>query len=56
MLRDTKNDTHRGIALHAQIVELLRAIIGDRKTGHVFLTDEGLPYETTPKTGMVWIL
>ena len=49
VFRDTKNDTHRGIALHAQIVELLRGIIGERRTGHVFLTDEGLPYETTPK-------
>ena len=46
---DTKNDTHRGVALHTQIVELLRVIIGDRNAGYVFLTDEGLPYETTPK-------
>jgi integrase len=49
VFRDTKNDTHRGVALHAQIVELLRVIIGERNAGHVFLTDEGLPYETTPK-------
>ena len=49
VFRDTKNDTHRGIALHAQIVELLRGLIGKRGTGHVFLTDEGVAYETTPK-------
>ncbi len=49
VFRDTKNDTHRGIALHAQIVDLLRVIIGDRRRGHVFLSDEGLPYATTPK-------
>jgi integrase len=50
VFRDTKLDGDpRGIALHAQIVELLRVIIGDRKTGYVFLTDEGLPYATTPK-------
>jgi len=44
-----KNDTPRGIALHAQIVELLRVIIGERNAGYVFLTDEGLPYATSPK-------
>ena len=49
VFRDTKNGTHRGVALHAQIVELLRVIIGERHAGHVFLTDEGLPHETTPK-------
>jgi integrase len=50
VLRDTKNGKHRGIALHAQIVELLRVVIGDRTSGHVFLTDDGKPYKTLPKT------
>jgi integrase len=50
VLRDTKNGTNRGITLHQQIVELLRTVIGDRKTGAVFLTDDGLPYKTYPKT------
>jgi integrase len=50
VLRDTKNGTSRGIALHRQIAEILRVIIGDRKTGAVFLTDDGLPYKTYPKT------
>jgi integrase len=50
VLRDTKNGKHRGIALHAQIVELLRVIIGNRTSGHVFLTDDGRPYATVPKT------
>jgi integrase len=49
VFRDTKNDTPRGIALHTQIVEILRVIIGERNAGYVFLTDEGLPYATTPK-------
>jgi integrase len=50
VFRDTKLDGEpRGVALHAQIVELLRALMGDRKTGHVFLTDEGVTYQTTPK-------
>jgi integrase len=49
VLRDTKNGTSRGIALHAQIVELLRKVIGDRKSGAVFLTDDGKPYITYPK-------
>jgi integrase len=50
VFRDTKMDGEpRGIALHVQIVEVLRGLIGDRTTGHVFLTDEGLPYQTTPK-------
>ena len=50
VLRDTKNGKHRGIALHAQIIELLRVVIGDRTSGHVFLTDDGEPYKTLPKT------
>jgi len=50
LFRDTKLDGEaRGIALHTQIVELLRSVIGKRRTGLVFLTDEGLPYKTTPK-------
>jgi integrase len=49
ILRDTKNGTNRGIALHAQIVQVLRGVIGERRLGHVFLTNEGLPYETYPK-------
>jgi integrase len=49
VLRDTKNGSSRGIALHQQIVELLREIIGDRTTGPVFLTDDGKPYLTYPK-------
>jgi integrase len=49
ILRDTKNGTNRGIALHAQIVDVLRGVIGARSSGHVFLTDEGLPYKTYPK-------
>jgi integrase len=35
--------------LHRQVVEVLRHVIGDRKTGAVFLTDDGLPYKTYPK-------
>lgn len=53
VLRDTKNGTSRGIALHRQVVEVLRRIIGDRKTGPVFLTDDGLPYKTYPKKAWV---
>jgi integrase len=49
ILRDTKNGTNRGIALHRQIVELLREVIGERTTGAVFLTDLGQPYKTYPK-------
>ena len=33
VIRDTKNDSPRGIALHAQIVELLRLVIGERNAG-----------------------
>jgi integrase len=49
ILRDTKNGTSRGIALHRQVVEVLRGVIGDRNTGPVFLTDDGEGYKTYPK-------
>jgi integrase/recombinase XerD len=54
VLRDTKDGgKSRGIALHDQIVDVLRKVIGDRKTGPVFLTDDGMPYKTYPKKAWV---
>jgi integrase/recombinase XerD len=54
VLRDTKDcGKSRGIALHDQIVEVLRKVIGERKTGPVFLTDDGQQYKTYPKKAWV---
>ena len=51
VFRDTKDeDISRGAAIHDQLIAVLRSVIGDGTEGNVFLTDDGVPYKTVPKT------
>jgi integrase len=51
VFRDTKDEgISRGEAIHDQLIAVLRSVIGDRIEGSVFLTDDGVPYKTVPKT------
>jgi len=46
VLNATKTDALRGVPLRADVVEVLRWYIGDRKTGPVFLNDDWKPYKS----------
>jgi integrase len=50
VFQDTKDEGRpRGVAIHRQLIPVLRSIIGQRTTGPVFLNDDGLPYRSRPK-------